>query len=303
MDQKKTLTIFTPAYNRAHTLGRTYGSLCRQTSSDFVWLIVDDGSTDGTAGLVKSWTGNETKFQIKYVRKENGGMHTAHNLAYDTIDTELNVCVDSDDWMPDDAVETIVTLWRENGDESLAGLIGLDCRADGSVIGTPFPEPCRPMTLAQFYGNGGRGDKKLVLRTDVVRRYPRYPVFEGERYVRLDYLYDLIGLDYKMLTVNRQLVTVEYQTDGSSNTMWSNYLRNPQGWMFYRDHKMSLGLPLLKKFLCAAHFVASAITARRFKMPSSAAGRLLMLPALPAGLLLLLYTHLQVKLKNTHKIS
>ena len=47
------LTVFTPAYNRAHTLPRTYESLCQQDCKDFIWLIVDDGSTDETADLVK----------------------------------------------------------------------------------------------------------------------------------------------------------------------------------------------------------------------------------------------------------
>ena len=37
------LTIFTPAYNRAHTLARTYESLLRQDCKDFIWLVIDDG--------------------------------------------------------------------------------------------------------------------------------------------------------------------------------------------------------------------------------------------------------------------
>ena len=81
------LTVFTPAYNRAHTLPRTYASLRRQDSKDFVWLVVDDGSTDHTAELVKGWQAQETEFEIRYLYKENGGMHTAHNTAYENIDT------------------------------------------------------------------------------------------------------------------------------------------------------------------------------------------------------------------------
>ncbi len=92
----KTLTIFTPAYNRAHTIGRTYESLCRQTSRDFEWLVVDDGSSDNTAELVRGWIA-EADFPIRYIRQENQGMHGAHNTAYANIHTELNVCIDSDD--------------------------------------------------------------------------------------------------------------------------------------------------------------------------------------------------------------
>ena len=112
--EKKTLTIFTPAYNRAHTIGRTYESLCRQTSKDFCWLVVDDGSVDNTKELVINWI-KENKIPIRYIYQQNQGMHGAHNTAYRNIDTELNTCIDSDDYMPDDAVEKIIAFWNRYG--------------------------------------------------------------------------------------------------------------------------------------------------------------------------------------------
>ena len=101
------LTVFTPAYNRAYSLPRTYQSLCEQDCKDFLWLIVDDGSTDTTASLVKKWQLEDNGFKIQYIYKENGGMHTAHNMAYANIHTELNVCIDSDDKMSQGAVRKI----------------------------------------------------------------------------------------------------------------------------------------------------------------------------------------------------
>ena len=106
------LTVFTPAYNRAYSLPRTYSSLKAQTCKDFIWLIIDDGSTDNTHELVECWMKEDNGFLIQYIYKENGGMHTAHNTAYANIHTELNVCVDSDDAMPDDAVEKILNKWE-----------------------------------------------------------------------------------------------------------------------------------------------------------------------------------------------
>ena len=102
---KPILTIFTPAYNRAHTLHRTYESLCRQSCKDFIWLVVDDGSTDNTAELVREWQSRDNGFEIQYIHKENGGMHTAHNVAYANIHTKLNTCIDSDDMLADGAVD------------------------------------------------------------------------------------------------------------------------------------------------------------------------------------------------------
>ena len=84
--------------------------MCRQSCQDFVWLVVDDGSTDDTRAVVSSWI-QENIIEIKYVYQENQGMHGAHNAAYRNITTELNTCIDSDDWMPDDAVAKIIEFW------------------------------------------------------------------------------------------------------------------------------------------------------------------------------------------------
>jgi len=109
----KQLTIFTPTYNRAHTLPRTYDSLRNQNCKEFIWLIVDDGSTDQTAELVRKWQAENTAFEIRYIYKPNGGMHTAHNTAYENIDTELNVCIDSDDCVAENAVSAILEKWNK----------------------------------------------------------------------------------------------------------------------------------------------------------------------------------------------
>ena len=221
----KFLTVFTPAYNRAHTLPRTYESLKKQSNKDFIWLIVDDGSSDSTAELVKEWQKKEVEFEIQYIYKRNGGMHTAHNIAYENIYTELNVCIDSDDCLADDAVNLIWNAWQKVKDKDYAGLIGLDADLDGKIIGKDFPKDMKETTLMGYYASGGKGDKKLVYRTDVIKKYPPYPVFEGEKYVALAYKYRLIDQDYKLAVIPEVLCNVEYQADGSTGTMWKQYLK------------------------------------------------------------------------------
>ena len=128
------LTIFTPTYNRKNTLILGYEALCRQTKKEFIWLIIDDGSTDGTSELVHGWMLADNGFEIQYVYKENGGLHTGYNKAIELIETELCVCIDSDDYMPDDAVELILDYWTKNKSDDIAGFIGRDSFIDGKLI-------------------------------------------------------------------------------------------------------------------------------------------------------------------------
>lgn len=298
----KTLTIFTPAYNRAHTIGRTYESLCRQTCKDFEWLVVDDGSSDGTRALVEGWI-KENKIPIRYIYQQNQGMHGAHNTAYRNIETELNTCIDSDDYMPDDAVEKIVTFWKQHGSERYAGLIGLDETEDGKVIGTEFPEIMKSTTLYGFYAQDGKGDKKLVYRTEVIRRYPEYPLFEGERYVSLGYKYQLIDQDFELLTLNEPLVVVEYQPDGSSRNMYKQYWNNPKGFAFIRKMDMKYVPSRKRKFMACVHYVSSSLRAKNKRFISESPLPFLTLLAVIPGFLLYKYTEHQVKSDKKFKLK
>lgn len=280
------LTVFTPAYNRAHTLPRTYESLCRQDCKDFVWLVVDDGSSDNTAALVRSWQEQENGFEIRYLYKENGGMHTAHNAAYEVIDTELNVCIDSDDCLADGAVKKILDKWCSVKDLGYAGIIGLDADLDGKLIGKGFPDGLTETTLTGYYAAGGSGDKKLVYRTDVIKQYPPYPVFDGEKYVALAYKYRLIDQDYKLAILDEVLCNVEYQADGSTGTMWKQYLKNPKGFAFWR--KVCMQYPESKKRLLVdcIHYCSSSILAGNRHFVQESPRRLLTVLCTPAGLFL-----------------
>ncbi len=284
----KTLTIFTPAYNRAYTLHLGYEALCRQTCQDFEWLIIDDGSTDNTRALVEEWIA-ENKIPIRYHYQENQGMHGAHNTAYRLMTTELNTCIDSDDYMPDDAVEKILTFWKQYGSNKVAGLIGLDADFDGNLIGTAFETSNQLTTLGGFYARGGKGDKKMVYRTEVIRQYPEYPLFPGENYVSLGYKYELIDQDYPLLTLNEVLVQVEYRPDGSSMNMFRQYIRNPQGFAFIRKSSMQLAPTAKRRFMEAVHYVSSSLLLKNKRFLQESPRKMLTLCAVPLGIALFAY--------------
>ena len=284
------LSVFTPAYNRAHTLHRTYESLLRQDCKDFVWLVIDDGSTDNTAELVSQWQKKDNGFEIIYIYKENGGMHTAHNTAYENIDTELNVCIDSDDMLADGAISSIVKLWKNSDHKKYAGIIGLDAdMSNGNIIGTSFPEYMNETTLQGFYDNGGSGDKKLVYRTDIMKTLPPYPVFPGEKYVSLGWKYQLCDQEYKLKTTNTVLCNVEYQPDGSSMNMLRQYLKNPNGFAFVRKENMKYINSTKRNFIDCIHYVSSSIIAGNRHFISESPKKLLTILAIPFGVLLTAY--------------
>jgi glycosyltransferase involved in cell wall biosynthesis len=285
----KWLTIFTPAYNRAYCLERCYQSLVRQTCRDFIWLIIDDGSTDGTEQLAAKWI-KENKIEIKYVWQENQGMHGAHNTAYKLIDTELNVCIDSDDFMPDDAVEKIVSFWKTYGSIDVSGIIGLDSNREGQVIGTKLPAHLKTSTLFDvYYRHGVKGDKKLVYRTELTKKYP-YPIFENEKYVGLAYKYYMLDKQYEMLLLNETLCCVEYLPDGSSFNMFHQYARNPQGFAFYRKELMKLPFGSgLFKYRQAIHYVSSCFFMKDKAFLRDTPKKGLILLAVPFGLFLYFY--------------
>ncbi len=291
----KSITVFTPTYNRAYCLGQCYDSLVRQTNSDFIWLIIDDGSTDNTKALVDTWI-SESKIDIHYHYQDNLGMHGGHNKAYTLIETELNVCIDSDDYMPDTAIDNILKFWSKNKNEKYAGIIGLDADKSGAIIGTEMPESVKESTVNDIYQKyKAKGDKKIVYRTEVVKKYPSYPIFSGEKFVPLGYLYELIDQDYTLLILNEVLCIVEYLEDGSSMNMLKQYRRHPQGFAFSRKSRMLLAENFKEQFKNAIHYVSSSMFTKNIKFLNESPKKLTTFLAIPFGILLNVYIRIKTK--------
>ena len=295
-----TLTVFTPAFNRAHTLGRTSQSLCRQTCKDFCWLVVDDGSTDNTRQLVASWIDApqttedfrgqcEAGFSIRYIWKENGGLHTGYNTAYANINTELCVCIDSDDWMPDYAVEKITRCWQEKGSPKYAGIMGLDFDTKGKPLGGFFPNDLHEAYFLDMYINNiHRADTKEVMRTELMKQVAPQVGFEGEKNFNPVYMLLQVCDDYPLIVLNENLCIVEYQQDDSmSRGIYRQYLNSPRSFAKLRLLEMNLKRNTLKhKFRSAVHYVSSCIIAKDKHWFSNTSNKWLVLAALPLGIAL-----------------
>ena len=292
----KKLTIFTPAFNRAYCIHQLYDSLLRQTEQDFIWLVIDDGSTDNTKELINKWQ-EEKKIAIQYIYQENQGMHGAHNTAYANIDTELNVCIDSDDFMTDNAVALILDKWNTIEDKTnIAGIVGLDIDKEGNIIGSKIPDNVKYSTLYDIYNvHKVTGDKKLILRTKIVKKYPQYPLFEDEKFVPLGTLYLMIDQDYKLASFNEALCRVEYMADGSSLNIFKQYKLHPKGFRYSRYIELKYKTDLKTKVLKILHSISSTLFIGDLKFLKDNPAKVLTFLLLPFGLPFHLYILLKGK--------
>ena len=286
------LTVFTPTYNRAHTLGRIYNSLCRQTCKDFEWLVIDDGSTDNTRSLIEGFI-KENKMTIRYMHKENGGLYTGYNTAYANIESELNVCIDSDDYMPENAVELIIKIWKERGGEKYAGIIGLDFYADSNrPIAGYFPENLEECYLLDLYIKGNHcGDSKQVMRTDLMKEVAPQIGFEGEKNFNPVYMLLQVCDEKPLLVLNENLCFVEYQqNDSMSKAILQQYIDSPRSFAKLRLLEMSLKRSTFKNNVrLMVHYIANSLIAKDKDWLKKTPYKFLAFAAFVPGYLLYIY--------------
>ena len=295
----KPITVFTPAYNRADLLPRCYESMQRQTNKEFIWMIIDDGSTDNTKEMVASWIREEKSFKIEYLYKDNGGLHTAYNLAIAHITTPLCVCIDSDDFMPDDAIDKILNFWNQYGSDEYAGIVGLDYSLDGKVIGDPLPEQKSINLIDLLIGKYPihNGDRTNVVRTELYKKVAPMKVFPGEKNFNPHYMHLQISQEYDFLVLNENLRFVEYQSGGMSDSMLKQYRNSPNS--FAEIRKLYLGFPNTSfkfKFRHSVHLVSSCILAGNVKRAlRESPCRGITVLAVPLGWLLTIYIRVKTR--------
>ena len=222
------VTVLTPAYNRADYLPRLYESLEAQTSRDFLWLVVDDGSEDGTEELIASILGGKT--DIRYIKQKNSGKHTALNRGMQEITSELTFIVDSDDYLPGNAVETILAYHEKyRGRSGLCGYSFLRCHGDGRVNTAYFPTDELIGSYAEVRINGGiGGDKAEVFYTEILKQYP-FPVFAGEKFLPEDVVWMQMSGPYQMVHINQNIYFCDYLEGGLTKSGKRMKIHSPRG--------------------------------------------------------------------------
>ncbi len=214
------LMILTPTYNRAYILPKLYESLCSQTVKEFEWIVVDDGSSDSTKEIVDIWIRKRNGgFPIRYFFQDNGGKHRAINRAMREAKCEWTFIVDSDDYLLNDAVESVLQwINTVDGHPAFAGVAGLRGYDQERLIGG-YPEGLSYCDYIDATNLERRkfnlaGDKAEVYRTSILKQYP-FPEFPGEKFLTERVVWDSIALDgYKIRWFNKIIYIGNYLEDG-----------------------------------------------------------------------------------------
>ena len=291
----KKITVFTPTYNRAHTLTRLYTSLCHQKNKDFIWLVVDDGSTDGTEELIKKFQ-SESLLEIRYFYKKNEGLCSGYNTAIEKADTELMICIDSDDYASENMIDIILDEWNKyKDDKNCTGLVGLNCTPQNEVLGGERLETGREYNDLVF--RKGQIDRKFVVRTEYYKKVAPWPIIEGEKAMNPNFMnMELCRRGYRFREVDKILCVVDYQEYGMSHSVWNAYYNSAKSFAMMRKYNLDYGImPFSRKIVLLIHYNSSIILSKNFiRGLKESKFKILTLLTAPAGWMLSQI----VKLKN-----
>ncbi len=278
------ITIFTPTYNRAHTLPELYQSLCFQSCKDFEWIVVDDGSTDGTNKLIEGWIG-EKKISIRYFFQENAGKMAAHNLAVDHSRSDWFMCLDSDDKLFDQhVVDNCIHFWQQMSaslsEEVLSKVCGIISYKSIRENHNLFPRGMQNVHLSELRRSGYKGETVIMVKSAILTSH-KFPHFEGEKFVTDTYLYEQLDKDHIFLLMDSPTQICKYNPDGYSFNYRRLLFSNPLGYRAYHDQRIALGQDgKLKSAIC---YDAISIRIGMKSFLSSSSAPLLCILMLPAG--------------------
>lgn len=238
-----TVTVLTPTFNRGGRLQSLWNSLQKQTVKDFEWLVVDDGSTDGTKDLITQLQ-EKSDFPIRYIYKSNGGKHTALNVGIQTICSELIFIVDSDDCVTDDAVESILKIHKKyRSQNNICGYAFLRAFPDGKVNGKKFDvdEKIGSYIDVRVNGDDTGADKAEVFKTHCLKEFP-FPEYPNEKFLGEDLVWVRMARKYEMVHINKAIYVGNYLEGGLTNNRRKHNIASPVGCMHRAEEFMESDL-------------------------------------------------------------
>lgn len=277
------LTIFTPTYNRGNMLQKIYNSIKKQNSNEIEWLIVDDGSSDNTEDVVSSFI-SENIVNINYIKKENGGKHTAHNTAVDNAKGSFFMCLDSDDDLSADALSVLFSSLNKCENE---GVIAYKTDKSGKLLSGTFPKVDfvdNIISLKNVYRCVG---EFVFIFPTLVLKNNKFPVFTGERFMTESVLYDRLNIKMHLLPCVIQLC--EYQSGGLSNNCNAIMKNNPAGYCLFFMQQIDLQTGFKSRLVTAGKYLTFAAFAKKNRSYYNGKHKFLVNCSYPISLLFRLY--------------
>lgn len=289
------LTILTATYNRAHLLPDLYQSLCRQTCKGFIWVVVDDGSQDGTSDLVKDWMKQDNGFRIELYTQPNGGKDRAVNNGVLHVTTPYTMIMDSDDYLTDDAVGFLLkALAGISGLKALAGISGLRGESEVKALNRMEGEWVDASNLERK-ALGIDRDCCEVYRTDLLRSHP-FEVWEGEKFTPEEVVWNQLALEgYKLRWFNKVTCIVRYQEGGLTLDSWGLFKKNPMGYAMMFNHRLFYSYSFRERINNILQFICCCYVGNNLNYISHSNNKLLTYLLLPLGIALGVRRKKQIK--------
>lgn len=301
------LTIFTPTYNRAHTLPRLFESLKRQTTMDFEWLVIDDGSIDSTSALFEIWLNEDVGFAIRYYKVENGGKNRAINIALKLASGQAFMILDSDDKLTEDSAQFAIDKIHEIcGFPDFIGISGRKgdfynqrplgyaddkYARDGYVDCTNIERSKYGLTL----------DMAEVFITEKIRKYT-FKVWKNEKFVPEEVVWNQMALDgYKIRWYNKVTYLCEYQPEGMTVAIWSLFDENPMGYAMMFNSRLYFASNIKLIIYYVLQYISCCLVANEIRQVMRCRRRCLALILLPCGWLLSLRRRMQIRYARKKK--
>ena len=229
------ISIVTATYNREKLLKRLYNSLCKQESKLFEWIVIDDGSIDNTENLITEFK-NENTINIIYLKKVNGGKHTALNLGIELANFPYIFFVDSDDVLPENSIKTIIDkigkISLRSDYKNLAGICGDKAHLDGQVVGSVLEDEIVCSYIDFRYKYKIIGDKAEIFKTEILKKY-KFPVFENEKFCPEGLIWNRISNEYDMYFFSEIVYLCEYQEGGLTDQIYQIRKKSPNATLLY----------------------------------------------------------------------
>lgn len=251
------ISVITATYNRKTELKKLYKSLLENIIKDLEWVIVDDGSNDGTEDLVEDFIA-EDKIKIKYIKQKNAGKMAAINNGIKYITNPYMFEIDSDDYLVSNFLEEVLKDTEElekkrketesKNENSPYGIAYLKKMSEkpnwfSEDLVSNYISKNKAIKMFNLYNEYSYQGELLILFKTSIRKKYTYEVEEGEKFITEAYLHNKLDNEYGGVYLKNKVALIsEYMEDGYTKNINKVFFENPKGYFKYYKSNLNMDL-------------------------------------------------------------